>query len=153
MSFRENQIRMQIEKITQKQGRCSTEDLLRRVGDLKIRKKELFPELQKFYELNLIDDRTSIQMAIQVALSHRLGFNGIKRELLHAYLNPIQVNEELGKLLVNFNHEEQAMKCMLKYFGACKSMNPETYSRIVLSLQSKGHRLNDIWKVATKPKS
>ncbi|KOO14423.1 hypothetical protein AKJ18_13565 [Vibrio xuii] len=80
---------MQIEKITRKQGRCSTEDLLRRVGDLKIRKKELFPELQKFYELNLIDDRTSIQMAIQVALSHRLGFNGIKRELLHAYLNPI----------------------------------------------------------------
>lgn len=92
-------------------------------------------------------------MAIQVALSLRLDFNGIKRELLHAYLNPIQVNEALGKLLVNFNHEEQATKCMLKYFGACKSMNPETYSRIVLSLQSKGHRLNDIWKVATKPKS
>lgn len=125
---------MQIEKITRKQGRCSTEDLLRRVGDLKIRQKELFLELQKFYELNLIDDRTSIQMAIRVALSHRLGFNQIKRELLHAYLNPIQVNEELSKLSVNFNHEEQA----LKYFGACKSMNPETYSRIVLGLQSKG---------------
>lgn len=97
-----------------------TRSNLRRVDDLKIRQRELFPELQKFYELNLIDDRTSIEMAIQVALSHRLGFNRIKRELLRACLNPIQVNEEFGKLLVNFNHEEQAMKCMLKYFGACR---------------------------------
>lgn len=107
----------------------------------------LYAYFAPFYDQGRIDDRADIRQELASLMSMNLGMNLIARELSNGRYNYRQVEAELLSVLAKYDRIEQARRCKEQHFGSHPPVDEHHQSHIVMSLQKKGYRLPDIWKI------